>query len=186
MKRTSLVALCVALGALSCSSGPTPEPQTCDEDCVHESGFRALRETMKLVFNITLQGNPVGEQDETTTCPQGGSARVFGNATSNADIGATEVDLTFELDGCAYLQRDDEPEESYDTTISGTVRESGVLAVQPSATTALLFSGEHISIEGTVFDPPIEYSVEECALEAGQNGNRIGGTLCGREIAFEL
>ena len=141
---------------------------------------------MKLAFNLTLQGNPVGEQDETTPCPQGGTAHVFGPATSNASIGTTEVDLTFELDGCAYIQRDDEPEESYDTTISGTVRESGILAVQPTATTAILFSGEHIFIEGTVFDPPIEYAVQDCTLEAGQNGNRIGGTLCGREIAFEL
>jgi hypothetical protein len=186
MKRTSLFAVSVALGAMACSSGPTPEPQTCDDECVDESGFRALRETMKLVFNLTLQGNPVGEQDETTPCPQGGTAHVFGTATSDASIGATEVDLTFELDRCAYIQRDDEPEESYDTTISGTVSEAGVLAVQPTATTAILFSGEHLYIEGTVFDPPIEYSAEDCALEAGQNGNRIGGTLCGREIAFEL
>jgi hypothetical protein len=163
-----------------------PEPQTCDEQCQHESGFRALRETLKLVYNITLQGNPVGEQDEATPCPMGGAAHVFGAATSNAEIGSTEVDLTFELDGCAYIQRDDEPDESYSTTISGTVRESGILSVQPTATTAILFSGEGLSIEGTVFDPPIEYAVQDCALEAGQNGNRIGGTLCGREIAFEL
>lgn len=172
--------------ALACSSGPTPEPQACNDECRDEGGFRALRETIKLVYNITLQGNPVGEQDETTPCPQGGSAHVFGYATSNADIGATEVDLTFELNECAYLQRDDEPDESYDTVISGTVTEAGILAVQPTATTAILLSGESIDIEGTVFDPPVSFSAQDCELEAGQNGNRIGGTLCGREIAFEL
>lgn len=181
-----LVPIVGALGALACGGGPTPEAKTCDAKCADGSAFRALRETLKLVYNITLQGNPEGEQDETTDCPQGGTARVFGTATSNATIGATDVDLTFELDQCTYLQRDDQPEESYRIASTGTVTETGVLAVQPTSTTALLFSSDSVTLTGTVFDPPQDYATDDCPVEAGQNGNQFSGKLCDREIAFRL
>jgi hypothetical protein len=177
-----LAAMTVACGG----GGAAPKAKPCDAECQDETALRALRETLKLVYNLTLQANPVGHQDETTPCPQGGTAHVAGEATSNAQIGTTDIDLTFELDACSYLQRDDQPEQSYGITTTGTVVESGVLAVQPSGTTAILFSSDSVTLTGTVYDPAIDYSVTDCPLEAGQNGSRIAGTLCGRDVAFQL
>lgn len=160
--------------------------QSCDERCQDETAARALRETLKLIYNLTLQGKPVGEQDETTRCPLGGSARVYGTATSVAEQGTTEVDLIYELTTCAYVQRDDEPEESYDTVIGGVFKQTGIIAVQPSANAALIIESESFGLEGTVYDPPVRYAQYQCSALLQQDGNAIAGTWCGREIALQL
>jgi hypothetical protein len=162
------------------------EAKPCDEECRDRSAVRSLREVIKVAYNLTLQGNDVGEQDETTRCPQGGNARVRGVATSVAEQGASELDLTYELNRCAYLQRDDEVDENYDITISGVVTEQGILAVQPTATTALIFESGSISVEGTVYDPPVDYAELDCAVHLAQNGNHFAGTWCGRKVGFDL
>lgn len=171
----------------ACSSPEEPqEAKTCDEVCRAEIGARALREVVKVVYNLTLQGNPVGAQDERTDCPLGGDARVTGFASSVAEQGATEVQLTYELSECRYLQRDDEVDENYDMTITGSVRERGVMAVQPTATTALIFEGSRVELEGNVFDPPVDYAESDCALRLVHDGQRLNGTWCGLEIGFDL
>lgn len=162
------------------------DPKTCDDACRDRSAMRALRETMKLVYNLSLQGRPVGEQDETARCPLGGSARIFGTAYANPEQGATLVDLTYELDECAYVQRDDDAEESYDTVIDGTVRQSGIIAVQPSVTTALAIEADELSISGTVYDPPSAYDEQGCGVLLNQSGNNLGGIWCGRDVALTL
>lgn len=172
--------------SLACGEDSEPKSAPCDAECRDESAVRSLREVIKVVYNLTLQGNAVGEQDETTRCPLGGSARVRGLASSVPEQGATELALLYELDRCAYLQRDDEPEESYDVVISGAVTAQGILAVQPTATTALIFESDSVSLEGTVYDPPAAYSEPDCALRFGQDGNKFGGDWCGRKVAFDL
>jgi hypothetical protein len=172
--------------ALGGCSDEEQAPRTCDEACQDRSAMRALRETLKLVYNLTLQGNVAGEQDERTPCPLGGSARVVGSASSVAEQGATEVSLRYELSVCAYVQRDDDAEESYATVIDGTVQQSGIIAIQPSATTALRIEAEALDIFGTVYDPPVEYAEPECALLLNQSGNHLGGDWCGRQVALSL
>jgi hypothetical protein len=141
---------------------------------------------MKLAFNLTLQGKPVGPQDATTPCPLGGRARVHGNATSNAEQGATEVSLTYEFSACAYSQTDDDPKQTYSVTVNGSITESGTIAVQPSATTALIFTSDGTSITGKVYSPAIDYHADACPMRLGQNGNDLTGTLCERAIGLTL
>ncbi len=105
--RAAIAALALAAGPLAalpgCGDGASPpEPEPCDQQCLDTSAIRALRETIKLAFNLTLQGKPVGAHDVTVPCPFGGSIRVYGEAYSNPIQGATEVTLTYELAGCAY------------------------------------------------------------------------------------
>src|SRR5262249_1787750 len=86
---------CITLAALlvgyGCgrSAGNKPAAPPCDQKCADGNAIRAYREMLKLMYNVTLQGKPVGPQDQTAPCPLGGTARVFGNATSNALQGAT-------------------------------------------------------------------------------------------------
>ena len=187
LNRVCAVSLLLSSSVISgCSAEEAAPSKTCDAECRDESAVRALREAIKVVYNLTLQANPVGEQDENTRCPLGGSARVQGLASSLAEQGATELLLVYELDDCAYLQRDDEPEESYDVVISGTVSEQGILAVQPTATTALIFESASISLTGTVYDPAVPYAEPDCPLRFGQDGNHFSGDWCGRRVAFDL
>lgn len=180
----SLSFLALGAGCGSSVSDP-PAPPPCDEACKDGVALKALRETMKLAFNLTLQGKPVGEHDETTPCPLGGSARVFGSATSNALQGATEVKLTYVLTDCRYLFKDDDAEDNYAMMISGTMTQEGILAVQPSATSALVMKGESMKLIGTVYDPPLEYAAD-CPIELGQNGNKLTGKICGRDAFSDL
>jgi hypothetical protein len=182
--RAALVAFTIT-SSFACQD-EAPEPPPCEDACEDGIALRSLRETMKLVYNITLQGNPEGEQDESTVCPLGGRAHVFGTATSNPVHGATEVELTYELERCHYLEIDDEPIETYEVTLDGTVTQSGTLAVQPTATTALLMQSDSVTLDGTVFDPPRVWHGENCVLDVAQSGNDLSGLFCGREVGVDL
>ena len=175
---------------LACTAGcgadeAEPSPP-CERECQDGVAIRSFREILKLVYNITLQGNPIGDQDETTPCPGGGSAHVFGYATSNAVFGATELDLTYELFDCKYLQRDDEPDENYNMTLTGTATQVGTLAVQPTATTGLVMQSDSMTFSGTIYDPPIPFAEAACVIELGQSGSNVSGTICGREAGADL
>jgi hypothetical protein len=183
MRPTHLL-LCALLG-IACTEDPESVP-ACDARCEDGIAARALRETLKLAYNLTLQANPIGQQDESSECPLGGRARVFGFATSNPVQGATEVDLTYELDRCAVFEIDEEANESYQMLIDGTLTQTGIMAVQPSATTALVMRSASMSLVGTVHDPPREYLAVECAVELGQNGNDLAGLLCERAVGVDL
>lgn len=173
-----------ALAACGGDEGAASKP--CDAACRDDVALRGVRETLKLVYNLTLQGNPPGAQDETTRCPAGGSARVFGEATSNPVQGATDVVLTYQLTACAYQRRDDDPDETYDLVISGSVLQEGAIVVQPSSSSALLMESDDLTITGTVYDPPLPFEATACHLEVAQNGDDVSGTLCGRPAGVEL
>ena len=183
--------LALAIGAsvigAGCSSAVTepPKPPPCDEKCKDGVAIKALRETMKLAFNITFQGKEVGTHDLTTPCPQGGAARIFGTATSNALQGATEVKLTYVLAECSYLFKDDDADDNYSMTFSGLITQEGILAVQPTATSAVIMKSDLVKMSGTVYDPPLDYAAE-CPVELGQNGNKLTGKICGREAHSDL
>jgi hypothetical protein len=189
--KTSLCARALLLWAASssaaCGDGKPAEPAPpCEAECQDRVALRALRETLKLVYNLTLQGKPVGPQDASMSCPLGGRARVSGFATSNPEQGANELELEYVLEACAYLKQDAEPEENFAMGFEGIVRQSGVLAIQPSATTALVFSSESLSMLGMVYDPPLNFSGNACAVMVAQNGRNISGTFCGRPTGLEL
>ncbi|HKY34379.1 MAG TPA: hypothetical protein VJN18_00455 [Polyangiaceae bacterium] len=184
----ALVVMTCVLGLYLAGCGDEEEakPKTCDPGCQDQVAARSLRDVIKLVYNLTLQGNPVGIQDETTRCPHGGSARVSGVATSVAEQGANQLELGYGFESCAYQHLDDDAEESYDVVVSGIVLQTGVLAVQPTATTALIFESEAISVEGEIFDPPVAYAETECALRLAQDGQHLSGSWCGRQVGFDL
>lgn len=184
--RVALVAGSLGASPITgCSApGPTPAAPVCDQACKDGTALRALRLTIKLGFNLALQGKPVGMQMANTPCPEGGSAKVSGTATSNSTQGTTDVDLVYLFDNCAYLQQQDVSAESYHFTFSGTITERGTLAAQSNATTALVFKSDAVSMAGTVSDPPLDYVAKDCPLVVTQNGNVVSGTICGRPASF--
>jgi hypothetical protein len=175
-----------SLLAAGCGDEAAESTTECDQECKDEIATRAVREMMKLLYNLTLQGNDVGEQDELVPCPFGGTARVFGNATSDAKLGTTEVDLTYEFNQCAYLERDEDPKENYDVKLDATLTQQGVIAVQPSVSSALVIRSDSLGISGTLGDPPVSYAEEDCKLRLSQNGNKLSGRFCGRTVGVDL
>ena len=183
----ALLALVLTAGACGTNAGKSaPAPPPCDQTCTDLVALHAFRDTLKLAFNKTFQGQPVGQHDLSGPCPLGGTVRVFGTATSNALQGATEVDLTYVLDHCGVPQKDTDPKQTYSMTLTGTVTEKGTIAVQPSSTTSLVFSSDSMSFTGTVYDPPIDYAGDACKLALGQNGNQLSGTMCTRAVGLTL
>ena len=52
-----------ALHLCACASDIEAEPAPpCDQLCQDSNALRAVREGMKLIYNLTLQGKPVGSQ----------------------------------------------------------------------------------------------------------------------------
>jgi len=180
------VLIALGLGALACGAEDPPPSPPCEQACQDKTAVRALREMMKLAYNLTLYTNPVGPQDETTPCPQGGQVRVFGEATANTLQGANIVSLTYAFSSCGHLERDDEAGENYQMTLTGDITQEGTMAVQPTSTTALVMQSSSMTLSGTVYDPPLEYQAEACEVQLGQDGNNVSGMLCGRIVGVDM
>jgi hypothetical protein len=174
-----------------CGGGVEPDPPPpCDQSCQDGTALRGLRETMKLAYNLLVQGRPVGAQDGSTPCRSsdgsvGGKVHVFGNATANAVQGSSFVELEYDFEECAYAAPPNAiPNQNYRLVVTGRVKQAGTLAVQPSSTTALLIDSDSLQLSGTVYDPPLDYEIFSCQLAVAQQGSRVSGTLCGRNAGF--
>jgi hypothetical protein len=189
-------AFACALIAAGCGDKEVPPPPPCDSECADGIALRALRESMKYAFNMTLQKLPVGVHDVTTEAFISGSARVHGSAFTDAQLGATTVDLTYEFSKAAYFQKDNEPKENFIMVVNGTITQKGTIAVQPSSPTSLLMKSESMYFGGQVYDPLIEYVNPPlvdglppplgCPVELNQNGSSVAGRLCGNFAGFEF
>jgi hypothetical protein len=175
---------------IACGGGgkgtPPDNAASCDQACLDGTALRALRDAIKLVYNKTLQGNPVGAQDNMTQCPLGGNAHVFGQATSNAEVGTTNVELTYVFTQCEYSETQSDPSQTFQVTMTGTVTESGTIAAQPSTTTSLQFQSDALTFSGSVEYPPIPYNENTCVVVLGQIGSDLSGMLCGRMAGVML
>ncbi len=189
---------------MACGAGPRPAPAPpCDQSCQDGVALLGLRNAMKLAYNFEVSTKPVGAQDGTAPCVSfdgttGGTVHVFGNATVNAVQGASIVKpLNYDFKNCLYsAPPDPSADQNYSLTITGLVTEMGTISVQPTATTALsietmlddstMLPTDSLSIVGTVYDPPIDYAVSNCALSVIQDGNNLSGALCGRSAGTSL
>jgi hypothetical protein len=189
-----------------CASKTPPPSPACEQDCQDGVALRALRETMKYAFNLIVQNQPVGPQDGGIELPLGGKARVFGVATADPLQGVSNVDLTYVFTNVHNFHKDDAPEQNYDVTIDGTLTQKGIIAVQPSSTTALGIGtlaedagaegSTRVSIVGKIYDPPIDYVASPsdagadesagCTVTVTQNGNNVSGYFCGRKAGFSF
>ncbi|HEX4447765.1 MAG TPA: hypothetical protein VH044_13545 [Polyangiaceae bacterium] len=178
------MAFAIASATTACSSSSSPT--TCDASCKDGGGVRALRDAMKLVYNLTLQGGPTGAQDATTPCPLGGTAHVTGTASSVPDQGTTMVQLTYDFVACDYAETDSDPTHTFSLTLTGTITETGNIASEPSSTTSLTFASDAMTLGGTVFAPTVDYRVDACVIALSQDGDNVSGKVCGRSAGTSL
>jgi hypothetical protein len=186
MRARLLLAILVltAAASLGCgSAGSAPTSPACDGACQDAVALYALRMTVKDIYNVLLQSSPVGPQSVAPTrCPDGvGTVQITGYATSNAALGLTEFPdaggtsgLTYVFHQCAFAQIDSDPTHSFAVTLDGTLTETGVLAAQQTATTALAFQSDAFALSGTVYDPPIPYSLRPAPGASGAGASGAG------------
>jgi hypothetical protein len=191
MKRVaSVLAIASLVACGGGGAGSAPKPPPCDAACQDGVALLSLRDAIKLVYNLTLQGKPVGPENEMLPPPGclPGTASVSGTATSNADQGTTTVNLTYVFSHCALPPNlDSDPTQTFNLTLDGTITEVGTIAVQPPSTTALEFTSASFSLDGTVYDgPPLPYMQNACTLKLVQDGNNLSGTFCGRDAGTML
>jgi hypothetical protein len=136
---------------------------------------------MRLIYNLKLQGNDVGNQDVSSPCPGGGSVHVTGTATSNSTQGTTEVELSYDFAACKVVATGT---SAFDLAIDGVVVESGVLPSSQS-NTALLINSVQLGLSGTVSDPAIPID-ESCVLDLSQSGAVVSGKYCDRAASFSF
>jgi hypothetical protein len=176
-----------ALLSSGCAGGNAPDaPPPCDQVCKDGVAMRSLREAMRFAYNLTLQGKPVGMQDQKGPCPPPGMGtfRIVGDGQVNAMLGLTTVDLTYTFTDCRLaLPKSTTPERNYTMMLNGAVTEKGIVAMG-GPTTTLVMSSTAFSFSGTVYDPPSDYHEMGCALDARQDGNTVSGAICGRLAGF--
>jgi hypothetical protein len=177
--------ICALAVPLGCGGKPPEPPPPCDQECKDGTALRALRETMRVTYNGTLMGMPVGLQDGTYDCLEGGTAHVNGHADSNPTQGSTFVDLTYVFVDCLHFAvPSPTPERNYQMVLNGTAIQQGTIAVQPTATTSLTIRSDAMSFLGQVNDPPLTYEERDCAVDVHQDGNTLSGLICGRAAGF--
>jgi hypothetical protein len=195
LSRSSRLSLAAAallspLALASCSGPSTPEPPppaACAQDCQDAVVVRALRETIRIAFNLGLQGEPVGEQDKTLPCPEGGKVHITGTATTDASTGTNIIDLTYDFAGCRAIKTLSGRDGTYDITWTGVVVESGKISNLSGSTTALVFSCDSLVFTGNITDSAPPLAVEDaCKLTLTQDGSTLSGTLCGRKTGFSF
>jgi hypothetical protein len=193
LKARSVRWLCLALvpiALVGCGAGAKPAPAPpCEEECQDGVALRALRTMMRFAFNAAVAGKPVGAQDETLPClPSGsgvGSVRVFGDAESNPEQGASFLTLSYDFRNCSYsAPPDPTADQNYSVTLTGLIGERGTLSQQPTSITALLIQSDSVTLTGSVYDPALDYSASNCELSVDQNGSAVSGLMCGRAVGF--
>lgn len=182
--RWAWVAL-IALSIASCSNdeAATGEaPFVCDQRCRDNLAARAVRESVRVGFNLLLQGGPVGEQDKAGPCPFGGKVRVEGTATTDAATGTTQVDLTWQFTACG-VKRVGSKDEAYEVTIDGELTQKGKISNVAGQTTALVLASDAMKVSGQVSLPTVPVD-ETCPLALTQDGSQVSGKFCGRDAGF--
>lgn len=183
----SVVSLVVApSGCGGSESEADAGPPPCDLACRDRTAMRAIRETMKLAYNRTLQGKPVGAHDVAYSCAGSGYAYIYGTATSNAEQGTTEVDLTYEFHQCINENIDDDADETYLVILDGKVTQKGVLAVLPSTPSAVVMRSDGLTVAGQLYNPRVPYFADACRIQMDQNGNHLTARICGRGLGLDL
>jgi hypothetical protein len=179
MKALFAFALAFALGCGSSSSAPPPLDAGCEQACQDGMALYAVRQTMRLLYNESLNGREAGTQDAGAECLTG-TANVSGVAVPDGGVGSVGVSLAYDFQACEYLDKSSAAAHTFDLTFTGVVTETGTLAVLGTATMALTIESAEITISGSVGDPPTPYVAPRCSLSLTQNSNDLEGTICGR------
>ena len=184
----AVIAVCF-LGVCSCSSaasGGDPATTTsdpiCGQQCQDDTAGYALDDTMWLLWNENIAGQPSGAQNKTVQCPLGGSAAITGT-TSVANNGISTIHLSFALADCQNSNA------TYMLTFGGALTWDGTFGSgNPNAVT---FKSTPLDVSGTIREYDMPAITESCAValtdtydkSSSTQSGWLNGAICGRAVS---
>ena len=182
----ALSAVCF-LVVCSCSSGASgSDPGTatdpiCGQRCQDDTAGYALDDTMWLLWNENIAGQPSGAQNKMVQCPLGGSAAITGT-TSVANNGISTIHLSLTLADCQNSN------ETYALTFGGVLTWDGTFGSgNPNAVT---FKSTPLDVSGTIRQYDMPALTESCAValtdtydkSSSKQSGWLNGAICGRAV----
>jgi hypothetical protein len=181
MKSSNLIMLLFFL--LSCSDSGNSEKTLSQSDIDRYTGF-AIVDTASQIYNINFAGKPVGAQNLTTTCPQGGEVIITGSTGYSQNNGITTVDLILNMKDCKSSRH---TTNGIDTTITLT----GIMTFKGSFDSsrgynATTHQSDSLKISGAISVTGFKTATvdETCPFTASINNETVSGYICSRQFSY--
>lgn len=172
--------------AWACTDGSggasTTSKSTCDVTCQDDVVGYALDETMWLLWNENLAGQPSGTQSRSANCPLGGTAQVSGT-TGVATNGIDTIDLTLNLQAC------ENSNTVYSLAFTGVLTWVG--SFSNTSANAVTLKSSNLNVQGTIKRYDMPDVSETCAVSltdvysknSSSSAVWLNGEICGRAVS---
>lgn len=185
MKLFSLSILFASLCLLSsCSDLTDTGDKTLNQSSIDKYTGYAIIDAVSQIYNINFAGKPVGGQNITTTCPQGGEVTITGSTGYSQNNGITTVDLSLAMKDCKSSKH---TSDGVDTafTLTGTITFKGSFnsSTNYNATT---HQSDSLKIVGNISVPNFKSAPvdETCKFTATITDNTVSGNICSRQFSY--
>jgi hypothetical protein len=175
---------CSSSGASGGGQGTPAVQQTpiCGQACQDDTAGYALDDTMWLLWNENIAGQPSGAQNMTVQCPLGGTAALTGT-TAVASNGISTVHLTLGLQGC------ENSNATYTLAFGGSLTWDGTFG--SGYANAVTFKSTALDVSGTIREYDMPAVMESCPValtdtfdkSANNQTGWLNGAICGRAAA---
>ena len=187
MKSSNLIMLLFFL--LSCSDSGNSEKTMSQSDIDMNTGF-AIVDTASQIYNINFAGKPVGAQNLTTTCPQGGEVTITGSTGYSQNNNITTVDLTLNMKDCKSSRRYTNGINATSVTDVGFIL-TGIMTFKGSFDSsrgynATTYQSDSLKISGTISSTGYKTVIidETCPFTASINNETVSGYICSRQFSY--
>jgi len=157
-------------------------PAICNQTCSDDATGYALDDTMWLLWNENIAGQPSGAQSTQAQCPLGGTAMITGTTTV-ASNSVNTIHLMVNLSACQNSNA------AYRLAFTGMVSWDGTFAAgSPNAVT---FKSSALTVSGTINEYDMPAVMETCDVaitdkydkSANSPKGWLSGELCARTVS---
>ncbi len=181
MKKLFFVLMVILV--VACSDLTDKENKLSQSDIDRYTGY-AIIDSVSQIYNINFAGKPVGSQNLTTTCPNGGNVTITGSTGYSQNNGITTVDLMFQMTNCQTSKR---TQNNLDlaVTLSGNISFKGSFnsSTDYNATNN---QSDSLKISALINAPGFkpENVDETCKFSATVSNNTVSGYICERKFSY--
>lgn len=200
MTRTWLVSVVMLVGLVGCGSsamddtadddprngdiGDDPVDEACGQPCQDQMTSWNLISTVWFLHNQNLAGSPVGNQDRTGSCPQGGTFHITGSTGYDASNNIGTTHLVYDLSGCRYVSTT--TDLSVDVTHTGLVQQDGTFN-GGGAAIAMTYQSSSLTYAGEIFvswSDEVTPLSDACPVSLSQSDGATSATICTRTTSY--
>ncbi len=135
--------------------------------------------TTNFIYNQNIANTTVGTKNLTVNCTESGTVVITGTTSVDSSSSTNKVDLTYVFTKCRYVLSDS------DTTLDGTLKNTGNWKSGSSGFTAATMTSDKISIDGYGMSGSTKTEVsKDCAATITVDGSAVSGTMCGETYSY--